>query len=98
VEPTQVPQEDVLIEKQERGKRLVLRRGGDVSLRRQVTQESRDLGLAETRWVTLAAPENKALDPVHVSLLRAPAVVQPLDRVAHLPKQAGPRVLRGFTS
>lgn len=62
--------------------------GGHLAVGCQMAEEGGDFGFAEGCGVALAAPEDKALDPVHVGLLRAAAVVQATDRVMHLVEQS----------
>src|SRR5207253_8201208 len=97
VEPAQLPTEDLLVQKKQRGECLILRRCRDVALGGEMAEERRHLGFPERGRMTLAAPVDEVPDPVHVSLLRAAAVVQPPDRLVHLLEKAGPTVLQGFT-
>jgi hypothetical protein len=83
VEPRQRLSEDVLVEKQQRRERLVLRRRRHVALRGEPAQESRHLSRAHLARMPLLVEENEAADPVPVRLLGAPAV---MPRAYHLAK------------
>ena len=54
---------------------LILRRGGDVTLNGQMTQERSELRGPHVARVSLAVKEDEAPDPLHVRLLRAEAVM-----------------------
>jgi len=84
VEPAEFPAEDLLVEKEQRSERLVLCRCGNLAFGGKMAEKRRHLGLAERGGMALAAPVDETPDPVHVSFLRAPAVMQPTDRLVHL--------------
>src|SRR5258708_4059168 len=90
VEPCELAAEHLLVQKQERRERLILRRCGDLALRREMIQKRRHLRLAQCRRMALLRKINEALDPVHVRLLSTPAEIPAPDRLVHLIEQAGP--------
>ncbi len=67
--------QNVRIQEQDRGERLVLRRGGDVLPCCQVRQERVDVLLAEPAWMHLTIEPEKPADPVEVCLLGSRAVM-----------------------
>jgi hypothetical protein len=67
--------EDVATEEEQRGERLVLGRGGDAAVRRQVGVESADLRGPRGRGMLLAVGEDEAADPEDVPVLRAGAIL-----------------------
>ncbi len=87
VEPAQVTPEHLLVQEQQCGQCLPLRRRSHLALRRQVRKESGCLSFAEIVRMALAMKINVTLDPMNICLLRTPAVVQPPDRGANLVQQ-----------
>src|SRR5258706_308194 len=63
-----------------------------------MTQEGRHLRLAKRRRMAPPGLVNETPDPVHIRLLRAPAVMHPPHRVVNLLQQPGLPPLRGFAS
>lgn len=90
VEPRQGLLQHLLVQEQQRGERLILRRRRDVPLGGEMTQERSDLRRPQFAGMPLAGKEDKAPDPLDVTLLRAGAVMQPPDRVSNLIEQAPP--------
>jgi hypothetical protein len=68
---------------------LVLGRGGDATLDREVVEEGDNLRPTHLVGVALAVKEDVAFGPVEVGLLGADAVVLAADEVAHFPEQLG---------
>src|SRR5881396_3008439 len=97
IEPAKLLSQNLPVEEEQRRERLILRRGGNIAIGGQMTEKRRHLALAERRGMTLARPKDEAPDPVHVSLLRAAAVVQAPNRLVHPIKQPGLTPVRGFT-
>ena len=93
VQVRELPVEDPSIEEEQRGKRLILRRGADVAVHGEIRQESVDLRLAHLLRMALAVEEDEALDPGDVRLLGAEAVVLRAQRDADTIEQT--RLLRG---
>ena len=79
--------EDVAVEEEERRERLVLGRGGDAGMGREVREESVDLPLAHLGRMPLAVEQDEAADPGGVRLLGAEAVVAHPDRLAEAIEQ-----------
>ena len=82
-EPGQIPAEHVLVEKEQRRERLVLRGRRHLPVTREVVQKRRYLLGAELSGMALAGEIDKALDPMDVRFLRAVAVVQSPNSVTH---------------
>jgi len=75
VEPGELDTENVPVEEQQRSERLVLRRGRDVSARRERVQEGREVLGAESGRVAPAVELVVAAHPAEVGLLGARAEV-----------------------
>ena len=82
-EPRQRRAKRLLVEKEQRCQRLVLRRGSHVPIAREVIEERRYLFGTELGRMALAGKVDKPLDPMNVGFFGALAVVQPSNRVAH---------------
>ncbi len=65
---------NVTIQKQERVKRLVLRRGTHVLCYREICKKCRDLCLPHVPRMLAIMKQNVPADPVHIRLLRSPTV------------------------
>ena len=91
--------EDLLVEKKERTKRLVLSGGGDMAVDGEMAEEGSDLFLAHLGGMALVVEEDVAADPVQVELLRAEAVVlypqMPANAVEELRRSGGAGDRRG---
>jgi hypothetical protein len=74
--------ENLLIEKEQRGQRLVLPGRGNVAHGRKIGQKCRYLHRPELAWMALSGKKDEPPYPVEISLLVPAAVVQPADRVA----------------
>jgi hypothetical protein len=83
VQPRQRLAQHLLVEKHERGKRLVLRRCRHVTLASEVVQKDGDLHRAQTLGMPLPGEIDKAPYPIYVDLLGAVAVVAPPYGVAY---------------
>ena len=94
VQPRQFAPQHLAVQEQDRRQRLVLRRGRDVALRREMIEKRRHLRFAHRFRVALAVEKDETLDPVHVGIFRAPAVVTPPDRLVHPVEQARAAYLR----
>jgi hypothetical protein len=78
----------LLVQEQQGAERLVLGRGADVPLHRQVRQESVDLRRPHLLRVALAVEEDEPPDPADVGLLRPPTVMAHPRRLPHPVEQA----------
>ena len=87
VQPTDVLLEHFLVQEQDGAQGLVLGGGGDIAFHSQVGQELLDFPLAHLLGVSLAVEQDVALDPVHIGLLGANAVVFQPDFFANLVEQ-----------
>ncbi len=67
--------QDLAVKKEEGAERLILGRGGYISILSQVSQEGLDLGGAHLCGMALVVEEDEAARPVHVSLFGAVGVV-----------------------
>jgi hypothetical protein len=67
--------EDLLVEKKEGAKGLVLGGGGDATFDSEMAKEEGDLGFAHLFGVPLAVEEDEAANPIEVSLLGPNAVM-----------------------
>jgi hypothetical protein len=61
----------VLVEEKQRAEGLILSRGGDVQIRREVAEKRRDLRLAHLVGVAFAVEENEPPYPIDIGLLGA---------------------------
>jgi hypothetical protein len=95
VEPRQLDLRDLLVEEQQRGERLVLRRRRHLAVHRQVREKRLDLGGRHFGGMPLAVKQDEAPCPEQVLLLGAIAVMQRAQLVAHLIEQPGPGFLPG---
>jgi len=89
VDAAQVDLEHLLVQKQERRERLILRAGRDAIIDGQVSEKLLDLGGAPVTRVPLAVEEDEACDPLDVAGLGAQGVVADAQDLAHLVEQAG---------
>jgi len=89
VEPGEVLSQHLLVEKQQRRQRLILRPAGDVAYRGKIIEKRRQLRLPHVARVPLAVEVDEALDPVHVGLFGPAAVVLAPDRLVHQGQQPG---------
>src|SRR4029434_137745 len=71
-EVARVAAQYVAIQKSERHERLVLRRGGDVPLHRQVGQESTDFLWPHFLRMAFLVVQNELPNPANVTVFRAP--------------------------
>jgi len=74
--------ENFSIEKEQRAKRLFVRRHRDVSLIRQMCEKPFDLALPKFPWMPHSVKPDEAPRPVYVGLLGTEAVVQVSDSLA----------------
>jgi len=81
--------QDVPVEEQQRGQRLVLGRGGHLTLDRKRGQKARDLLCAHLTRMALAVKQDVPADPGDVRLLGAAAVVAGPERLANAIEEAG---------
>lgn len=88
-QPADVLFQYFLVQEQDSAQCLILGGSGDVALHGQVGQELLDLRFAHFLGVALAVKQDVALDPVHVGLLGADAVVLEADFCANLIEQRG---------
>lgn len=95
--PRNLDAEDVAVEKQERGQRLVLGRGADAVLDGEAREEALDLGRSHLARVPLAVEQDEAADPADVRSLGLRAAVAHPKRFAHAVEQtlAGHEPQRG---
>lgn len=84
VEPRQFNPQHLLVEKQQRRQRLVLRGSSDVTLDREVREERCDLRRPQLARVSLAVKQDEASKPADVGLLSAVAIVLEAQSLAHL--------------
>ena len=96
VEPRQFDAQDLPIQEQQRGLRLILRGGGNLPVDRQMREKRLDLRGAKFRRMPLVVEENEAFNPVDIGLLRANAVVLAADGVVNAVEQS--RFGLGFVS
>ncbi len=66
---------------------LVLRRGRDLPLHRQLSEELRNLVLPHLRRVTFAMEEDKTADPIQLRLLGSDAVAAGAQQLPYLLEQ-----------
>ena len=81
-DPVEGPVEDDLIEEQQGGQSLILGRGRDLPVDRQMVEEGYDLSFSHLVGMPFAVEEDELPDPADVSLLRPDAVMKSADRVA----------------
>ena len=91
IQPRQRLVERLLVQKEQRGERLVLSRGCDIPIAHEMIEECRHLCLAQLARMARAVEMDEPLDPVHIGFLRAAAIVTARDRVAHPIQQARAR-------
>ena len=82
-----VDPQDLAVEEEERGERLILGRGGDAEVDGEGGEEGADRLRAELGRVALAVEEDVAADPAAVSLLGPRAVVADAQRRPHAVQQ-----------
>jgi len=85
--PRHIPAEHLLVKKEQSGERLIPRGGGDVELGGKMAEKGAHLRFPRRGRMALAAPEDKALDPVNVRLLGTAAVMQSAYGFVHLLQQ-----------
>ena len=66
---------------------LILRRSGNAAVDRQMSQKAFDFGRLHLPGVAFAVKEDKAADPLDVSVLGADAVMLEPDAIPHLVQQ-----------
>jgi hypothetical protein len=86
-EPRQLDAEDFLVEKQQRRKRLLMRRGRQVALVREVGEKGDDLARTHIYRMPLAVEQHVAAHPLDVRLLRSDAVMLVADTSTYLVEQ-----------
>jgi hypothetical protein len=91
VEPGQVLLEHHAVEKEQRGQRLVLGGGGDVTHDGERREELRDFPGPHLGGMALTVEEDVAPDPAHVGLLGPPAAVEGLERLSDAVEEPGRR-------
>ena len=84
VHPRQLDLQDCLVQEEERGKGLVLRRGRHVAVVGQGRKEGGDVFGTEIAGMPSSVEMDVATNPVDVRLFRAAAVVQRTNAVTHL--------------
>ena len=89
VDEVEFPIEDLLVEEKEGAEGLVLGRGGDMFLDREVSEKLRDLLLAHLLRMAFAVEEDVAPDPIEVDLFGADRVVLEAKVPAHAVEQFG---------
>ena len=67
--------EHLLIEKQECGESLILRRGSDMFFSCEMRKEFGNFTFAHFAWMTFAMKKDVAPNPIHVSLLGSDRIV-----------------------
>lgn len=80
---------DPAVQEQDRGRGLVLGRGGAMAIPREMGQEGRDLRLAHVLGVPLAVEHDVAAAPMAVRLLGAEGEVTSADFVLKLIQELG---------
>jgi hypothetical protein len=95
LEPRQFEFEYLLVQEQQGGQGLVLRRRRDFPHDRKVRQEGLDFRRAHLPRMPLLVEEDVAADPLQVLLLGAIAVMQRPQLFPHLVEQAGRPSTRG---
>ena len=75
IEPRQTDIQDVAVQEQQRGERLVLGRGGDLPVDGEPGQEAAHLAGAHLPGVPLVMEQDEATNPVDVGVLGAGAVM-----------------------
>lgn len=98
VEPRQLDLQNLLVQKQQCGQRLVLRRRRHLAVHRQVREERLDLGGRHVSGMALVVKQDESPYPEQVLLLGAIAVMQRAQLVAHLFEQPGPGFHAGLRS
>jgi hypothetical protein len=88
IQPREADFQYVAIQEEYGVQRLILRRGRDVTLRREIAQKRGELRCAHLSRVALAVKQDEAPDPLHICLLGTDAVVPKPDHLAHLIEQA----------
>ena len=88
VQPRQRSVQDVPVEEEKRGQRLVLGRGGHAALTGEVAEERRDLHRPKLLRVALPVKEHEATDAADVDLLGPKAVVAPAQAVPDVIEQS----------
>jgi len=88
VEPGQFQLQNLLIEEQQGGERLVLRCRRNVAVDGQVGKEGLDIAGAHVEGVTLAIEQDKSANPVQILLFGPVAVEQRSEPIADLIQQA----------
>ena len=84
----------LLVEKDQRAERLVLRRRGVVALNGEVIEKGQNLGHTELAWVALPVEDHEDADPLDVGLLGVARHVKPADDLADLVEERhGDRVV-----
>jgi hypothetical protein len=73
-----------LVQKHQRVERLVLRRGGHLPLHGQIRQKPLDFRRPHFPRMTFAMEENKAFDPLHVSVLGSNGIMFDSDHFSDL--------------
>jgi hypothetical protein len=89
IEPIEALAENVSVEEQNCGKRLILSRGADTALYGQVRKKLRDLGFAHLAGVALPAEEDETTDPPHIRLLCSETKVPRANCGTYLVEEAG---------
>ena len=90
VELSDLPVEDVAVEEEKGGERLILGRGAHAASRGEMGQERRDLRLPHLVRMPLAVEQDEPANPADVRLFGRPAVVPRSQCVAN-PVEESPR-------
>ena len=88
-EPGEILSEDLLVQKQQRRQRLILRGGRDIALRREPAQERLHLARAELGGMPRPVVEDEPADPEPIGLLGPPAVAALANLAAEAVAQPG---------
>jgi hypothetical protein len=75
LQPRQLTAEHFFVQEQQRRKRLILRAGGDLPVKREVVQKGGDLCLSKLGRVAFSSKANEPFDPMNVRLFRAATVI-----------------------
>lgn len=89
LEPRQLNRQHLAVQEQQGRQRLVLGRGADLAVDREVAQKIFDLGCAHVLGMTLAVKQDIAADPPDVRLFRAQTVVLDPDALADQVQETG---------
>jgi glycerol-3-phosphate dehydrogenase len=91
LEPGELYRQHLAIKEQQRRQRLILRRGADLAVDREMAQKILDLVCAHVPGMTLAVKQDEAADPADVGLFSAQAVMLDPDALADLVQETGSR-------